>query len=229
MSLQLAGCASSDSQPASLADTPPGLDNVRVCSLVKKDDGVTWMGSGVPIGNSVVATCMHVFPFTPLRPQQILIDGRETEATIYSSGGEDWRVIPDDWMKFRISPGIAEPSPSTRIDFSHPVTVGETIYLIGFTRRASPPDDPDTPLRTVVVSRVTRINPDGTFQTDAQANTRYRGMSGGAAAIYDDKTQQWVIVGLCRDSTVKLLNIGVATWVTDRYVTVVRPRSVPRP
>lgn len=144
----LPGCAGQSAQPAAVANPRPSPESVRVCLIVDPRSDLPWAGSGVPIGDNSIATCLHVLR---LPVSSVSIDGHLVPVEVSASSGawhstnpdgtiahgDDWGDVSRDWLQFTARAGTFQPSPDSSIDFNRPVDVGEPIFLIGFAGDAS--------------------------------------------------------------------------------------------
>jgi hypothetical protein len=205
-----------------------------------------WAGTGVPIGNNTIATCLHVFP-PPAT--SMWIDGQTVPIEMWYSGGlwrevnadgtvarsDDWVDVSKDWQEFHALAGNFEPAPGSEIDFDRPLRVGETIYLIGFGGDATKIDRESARSMkpTVVAGRVAETPPDWKDRIIAvevsvpPEHKRFGGMSGGAAVVFDETSGNWVVVGLSRGLLETRNRLGPFEWSVGSVVQVVRPPSRP--
>lgn len=160
---------------------------------------------------------------------------REVNADGTVARSDDWVDVSKDWQEFRALAGTFEPAPGSEIDFDRPLHVGEAIYLIGFGGDAAKIDreSAKSMKATVVAGRVAEAPPDWKDRIIAvevsvlPEHKRFGGMSGGAAVVYDEKSGNWVVVGLCRGLLETRNSFGPFEWSVGSVVQVVRPPSRP--
>lgn len=242
-----AGCAIPSPQPATVVDLPAGLENVRVCLLVDpRWQGTENWGTGVPIGDGVIATCLHVVR-API--SSLSIDDQSVPIEVIAAEGawhwdtaeeafahkDDWTDVSRDWLKFRVTNKAKsadfQPSPGTAIDFDRPVRFNEPIYLIGFTGENRESLNLTKP--TIFAGHVAKKPQHWHDRVIAVAvnpppdHDHYGGMSGGAAAVHDKETNQWVVVGLFRGGRERRMRLGPLEWTEWNLMQVVRPPVQP--
>jgi|GEM_PF-2446442 len=206
----LGGCAGADGRagPQTPATRPAGLDDVRVCHVFSPDVAPFASGTAVPVGDDVLVSCRHNF-----RPtlDALWIDGETTPITVFESGSRD-DLMTEDWVKFSVPPGVASVSDSTIIDFDHPVSPGEDIYLIGYyggPRHGISQEAARNLTKTIIHGKVIEPPalwpdcPEEIICVNAPGADAYHGVSGGAAVVYDPRRGRWVVVGIYRGMAIR--------------------------
>ena len=244
ISLSIAGCAGRTAQPAIGVHPTPGAESVRVCLLKDPRSDLPGWASGIPTGTEEIVTCLHVVR-TPV--SSLSIDDQTVFVEVVAAGGQwhstnadgtvasgdDWADIASDWLKLKV-PGGRFPAPAQNvIDFDRPLRAGETIVLIGFPFNASKAisESPNKP--TIVAGRVAKSPSDWNDRIIAVEldvppdHDHFGGMSGGAAAVYDSRAKQWVVVGIVRGASERRYGFGPFEWSVESLVQIVRPP--PRP
>ncbi|MBX3389853.1 MAG: hypothetical protein KF691_10415 [Phycisphaeraceae bacterium] len=214
-------------QPASHFEIPEEVRAVRVCLVADPLSEKPWSGSGVPVGDQILATTMHEFSFLPLTARPLRLDGRQFQAEVYSTGGTDWRIDANDWLLARIDSDDLRPASGTQIDFERELRQGARVYLIGF------PGDPTRIDRTLAEQMKPQVfsgslvaqGSDGprTFRVKLDDDASLGGISGGAAVVLDEVKREAVVVGICRGAAVQSVGIGLISWTFGREQVVVRP------
>jgi len=164
-----------------------------------------------------------------MRVEHHELDGHWT--IILSSGRCDEDAM-EDWAIVWTFPAIGELPDSVRVDTNRTVMPGDAIYVIGYYGGGADEIsfEEAVELSPIVVKATAVETPrNEPFDTsrliyaDAPADQVYRGISGGAAVVFDDERREWVIVGIYRGMSIRERHsLGLVHWRDRAHHIVVR-------
>ncbi len=160
-------------------------------------------GSAVPLGDGRFITCRHLLGDTPC---VIALDGVATTAKASLEGAGD--AFETDWVFFTVDPKPMPPRvPLVVRPIAH-VRPGDTLYLVGYWASEHEHVERLTESQARAIKRkavpATVVNPSpfwigaprSLLYASSPHDRVYRGMSGGAAVIWDPLAREWVVIGI---------------------------------
>lgn len=180
-----------------------------VCSLTgpPRPDGPN-AGSAIVLGDGRILTCRHILPehaFEPPAGRELmaLVDGRPVVYSVAEAGAtamsltEDWAVLeiagPDPPFTVHVPADI-----DVRFEADPDLEPGDEVLLIGFWEKAASTASPTFVRATIVKPPFGIWVPDEIICVETPTTDVLRGMSGGAAVVWDPAGRRATVVGLYR-------------------------------